>query len=120
MRATINGETYDTRRDEEICNNPSPDGDDQLYRTSGGRFYITQMSSFVDGVRLRYDQAPGDIDSGLDLCNLKEPLRLIERRMKTRLTCTREIIPMSDREALVWCVKTQIPDCFRSCVLDSI
>jgi hypothetical protein len=109
MRTTINGTTYDTEQAEAICNEPSPDGDDQLYRTQCGKFFLVAQNSFLDGVKLKPWQRPDEIAPELSFGEYLE-----------RVTLTHEVIPMTDREALTWCVKTQMPECFRGYVLESI
>jgi hypothetical protein len=120
MKATINGKTYDTEKAKEICNNPSPDGDDTLYRTPDGKFFVEVTSTFADGVQLRPDQSLEDVAPEISPGTAKVwgEVQYQERVRRTRTE--RRIIPLSDRETLVWCVKTQLPDCFRACVLDSI
>jgi hypothetical protein len=120
MKATIDNQTYDTKKAKEICMEPSPDGDDYLYQTKDGRFFLLETEMFLDGVKLRPDQDPDEIAPELDVCNFKVPLSEIEAQQRARIRCYQKIRPLSDRAALVWCVKTQIPACFRGYVLDAI
>jgi len=124
MNATINGLTYDTEEAEEICMCPSPDGDDILYRTEDGRFFLQKSETFMDGVKLCPDQDPDDIIGanyeGMDDDDFLDELEKASRERERRCKTTRTIVPMTEREALLWCVKTQIPDCFRGYVLESI
>ena len=122
MRATIDGKTYDTERSKEICSNPSPDGDDYLFQTKDGRFFLQIGTTFLDGVKLRPDQDAEILAPELNpfVCR-NEPTEVVAARRRARVRYVRTIIPvMSDREALVWCVKTQMPDCFRGYVLEAI
>ena len=112
MKATIRGATYDTKKAKEICTDASPDGDDILYQTKDGKFFVVLVSTFVNGVKLRPDQEPEDAAPERGLMRWEQRNR--------RIRCTRRIKPMSDREALVWYLKTQLPDCFRGYVLESI
>jgi hypothetical protein len=112
MKATINENTYDTEKAEEICTDASPDGEDILYRTKDGRFFVVLVHTFLDGVKLRPDEDPYERAPELDDMKLEQ--------VRTRIQHMHEIKPLSDREALVWCVKTQMPDCFRGYVLESI
>jgi len=49
MTAVINGKTYDTEEAKYICNDPSPDGNDNLYQTAEDEFFLEKSSTFVDG-----------------------------------------------------------------------
>jgi hypothetical protein len=109
MKATINGVTYDDRQAEMS----SPDGDDYLCRTKQGLFFLVTESTFLDGRKL--DDVPG-----LSIA-LGEGVRRLRRKQEERRErsyITREIIPLTDREAMTWCVKTQMPECFRGYVLE--
>jgi len=56
MRTTSDGITYDTETAQEICLDPSGDGDATLYRTNEGRFFLLPTETFLDGVKLRPNQ----------------------------------------------------------------
>ena len=125
MKATFNGILYDTDEAENICNATSRDGDDFLYQTSEGRFFLVKQSTYLDGVKLRPSESPEDVapelDSGSDdLEDAGESWASIYSERRRRIRVTRTIVPLSDREALVWCIKTQLPDAFRGRVLESI
>jgi len=121
MKATIKGTIYDTDAAQEICNSTSPDGDDLLYRTEDGRFFLVVMSMVVDGVKLRPSEEPEDVAPDLAPTDdsLEAMLDSLPKR-KGRIEVRETIIPLTDREALVWCVKTQLPQCFLGAVLDCI
>jgi hypothetical protein len=122
MNATINGQTYDTEQAEAICNEPSPDGDDQLYRTQCGKFFLVAQNTFLDGVKLKPWQTKDEIAPELSysLENRHSSMETIHQMNLERVTSTKEIIPMTDREALTWCVKTKMPECFRGYLLEAI
>lgn len=120
MPAKINRTPYNIATATHICTEPSPDGDDSLYRTRAGRFFIEEMSCYVDGVKIRPDQSPEDVAPELAHSNMAETSQTVHQWRLERVRYKRKIIPLSDREAMLWCVNTQIPDCFRGCVLDRI
>ena len=117
MKATINGRTYDTAKAEEICTDASPDGSDILYRTKDGSFFVVLVSTFVDGVRLRPNE---EVFAFEEACQAWLESGESWKHPQAHITQEKRIVTLSDREALVWCVKTQIPECFRGCVLESI
>lgn len=39
---------------------------------------------------------------------------------RARVEMSHEIVPLTNHEALVWCIKTQIPECLRGYLLDTI
>ncbi|MCX6925951.1 MAG: hypothetical protein NT154_22505 [Verrucomicrobia bacterium] len=121
MKATISGQTYNTEKAEEICTDASPDGDDILYRTKDGRFFLVVASTYLDGIKLLPSQDLHDraTELGIDT-SLSEAGNLNWTKLQARKTYTDEIIPLTDRQALEWCVKTQMPDCFRGYVLEAI
>ena len=121
IKAIIKGQTYDTAEAENLTSYSSPDGDDYLYRMPDGRFFLVVDSTFLDGIKLRPSQSVDDIVP--ELAVLQTPaLSLSEllRRRVNRVRITQRIVPLTEREALVWCVKTQIPECFMATVLESI
>lgn len=122
MKATINDLIYDTDEAEYQCSDSSPDGDDTLYRAEDGRFFLEVQETFLDGVKLRPGESVENLAPELDVCNndLGESPARISRRRRKRERVLRRIVPMTEREALTWCVKTQMPDCFRGYVLESI
>ncbi len=103
----------------EIINDSSPDGDDTLFQTRDGEFFLITTATLLDGKRLEPGQSLEDVApeiavgtaSNLTLAQ-QQRLRRVKRE-KTRVDLTRE-------QALVWCIKTQIPDCFRGYLLDCL
>lgn len=120
MKAKVNGRTYNTDTAENISNYPSPDGDDCLYRTRRGEFFLVQQRTFVDGKRLEPWQSASEIDCELSAGTCTKWCPETRAQKEQRVRVEREIVPLSKRAALVWCVKTQIPECLRGCVLDCI
>jgi hypothetical protein len=116
-----NNQIYDTKQAKEICSEPSPDGDDYLYQMPDGRFFLQVGTTFLDGVKIRPDQDVNELAPELDRVEFRnEPEESYFARRRARVRYVRTIVPISGREALVWCVKTQIPECFRGYVLESI
>ena len=103
-----------------ICNNASPDGDDNLSPAPDGRFFLEEMACRVDGVTLRPDQCPEDVAPELGMHNLTIPAETIMQNRRARLKWTKSTRPLTRRQALRWCIQTQIPECFRSRLLASI
>lgn len=115
-RATINGRTYDTSEAEAITDYPSPDGEDALYRSAEAGFFLVSTVTYLDGRRLKPDKSVDELAPELYSGALHEMRAERFRRLKVK----RAIIPLTDRDALIWCVKAHIPECFRGCILDSI
>lgn len=105
MKITINGITYDTDQAAKLAHFPTHSSDQQLYRSEAVGFFLLVLQICVDGQKL------GPNEVWIDLG---------KRPRKTRLCITARIVPMSNREALTWCIKTQIPLPFRGLLLESI
>ena len=61
-----------------------------------------------------------DLAPELSFGNLeKRPDDLRVERWR-RICFKHEIVPPADREAMVWCTKAHIPECFRGYLLESI
>jgi hypothetical protein len=121
MKVTIHGTTFNTEEVEQIATDASPVGDDCLYRTPEGQFFPVLMSTFVDSIRLGPSECPEDREPELDYTqSWGNATRHVMKQCRARIRCTKRIVPVTDRQTLVWCVKTQIPECFRGCILESI
>jgi hypothetical protein len=112
MKATINGVRYNTAGLQDIAMEPG-NHEERLYRTKAGDFFIHRIIQCVDGRELAHLEAwPLDCD-GLSVVD--------HRGIKTRrLSLKESIVPLSRKEAMIWIVKTQIPETFRGYFLDCI
>jgi hypothetical protein len=113
MKATLHGHTFDTEDAKDICNDDSPDGGDWLYQTKDGRFFLVEMTTYLDGRKLKPWEDVNDVAPEL------QSLEAMGDRL-ARVELCQQIIPLSSREAMRWCIKTQIPECFRGYLLDCI
>jgi|GEM_PF-6817484 len=83
--------------------------EEYLYRTKAGRFWLRRTVCFVDGRELgNLEPIPREVDDAP-----------VEVRQK-RLTCKESIVHMTTREAMIWCIKTQIPETLRGYLLDCV
>lgn len=119
-RATINGKTYDTAEAESITDYPSADGDDFLYRSAEAGFFLVNTATFLDGRRLQPWQEVDELAPELSFGNLEQGSDAIRAERRRRIRIEHEIVPLTDREAMVWCIKAHIPECFRGYLLESI
>ncbi len=119
-RATINGKTYDTEEAEHITNYPSPDGDEELYRSDASGFFLVSTLAWLDGRRLKPWESVEDIAPELGFGNMAKRTGDIRAERERRTRVEHEILPLTDREAMVWCIKAHIPECFRGYLLESI
>jgi len=111
MRTEVNGKLYDTSDSEDIAINTLPTGDNHLFQTKQGDFFLLLQQCYLDGRELGpgedlYELAP----------DLFTPGASEERNRRTKSVLT--IQPVTTKEALVWCVKTQIPKQLRGYMLD--
>ncbi len=120
MRATINGRTYDTDKSEEVATGFSDAGDAKLYQTRHRDFFLVKEDRYLDGHRLAPSECIEDIAPELTPRGNRfgDPKTTAERGRRYRLC--RTIIPVDQREAMIWCIKTQIPAQFRGYVLESV
>lgn len=116
MKTRINGKLAT-----EIAMDPSPDGDDTLYRTASGEFYLEEGTTFVDGNKLKPWEEVEVIAPELDYC--RGPAAQITSKIEAsrrRVRHVTSIKRLSARDAMIWCIRTQIPECFRGYLLESI
>ena len=111
MRTELNGKFYDTGDSADIAIDTLPNGDNHLYQTKQGEFFLLLQQSYLDGRKLGpeedlYELAP----------DLFAPGAGEERGRRTKSVFT--IQPLTNKEAVVWCVKTQIPKQLRGYMLD--
>lgn len=116
MKATIDGQTYDTEQAECVASDCGRDNDINLYQTAQGAFFLEKIECLLDGKPLPPGKQAWDIDSRLGPIRSKRAQRERNRRMSYR----HHIWPVSARQAMIWCIKTQIPECFRGYFLESI
>ena len=106
MKIIIKGITYDTDTASKLAHLPTQSSDQQLYHSEEVGFFLLVLQICVDGQKLGPNEVWVDLGK-------KKP-------RKSRLCVTARIIPMSNRDALVWCIKTQIPLTFRGFLLECI
>jgi hypothetical protein len=106
VKITIDGITYDTDTARKLAHKPTTSSDQQLYRTPDGRFFVLLLQMYVDGKKLGPDEIWIDLGK-------KKPRR-------SRLCITARIVPVSNRKAVEWCIKTQIPETFRGYLLECL
>lgn len=106
MRKKIGNRTYDTDKAKSLATDRSQSAHQELFHTADGQFFLLVHQIYVDGKRMN----PHEL--WVDLRNKSSE--------KSRLRCVQEILPLTDREAVEWCVKTQIPVTLRGYVLDCI
>jgi hypothetical protein len=106
VKITIGDITYDTNTAKKWARKPTYSSDQQLYQTPSGEFFLVILQLHADGIKL----GPNEI--WIDL-GRKKP-------SKSRLCLTARILPLKNRKAMEWCIKTQIPPPFRGYILESI
>lgn len=140
MKASINGRIYDTEQAEwQSTFLTHSGGEHRLYRTPVGEFFIALEETVLDGRRL----APTETLESLapELCEPTPDIAENEpdfnefaetqpdpgetrlhwlRERARRVASDQRILPVSDKEALRWCIQTQIPDCFKGYLLDCL
>ena len=111
MRTEVNGKFYDTGDSEDLAIDTLPTGDNHLYQTKQGEFFLLFQQSYLDGRKLGPEE---------DLYELAPDLFIrgaaVERDRRTKSVLA--IRPITNREAVVWCVNTQIPKQLRGYLLD--
>jgi hypothetical protein len=127
MKATIDGQTYDTEHAKEIGMADNYSQDEFLFRTKDGRFFLWRMTLYLDGAKLPPGKGLDDMAPELFGFDKLEGTygeesedAICLRRRRERVKRVDTILPMTRREAMVWCIKTQIPECFRGYFLESI
>ncbi|MEO8427672.1 MAG: hypothetical protein ABI651_11240 [Verrucomicrobiota bacterium] len=123
MRAKINGKLYDTEQAHQLANWLTYSNTiHALYQTKAGDFFLALKDYVLDGRRL------GTLESFHELApELQEDqtetaanrLRRWEAR-ELRVRIETRIIPMAVREAVEWVIRTNVPECFRGVLLESL
>lgn len=106
MKAEIAGKIYDTDTATKLAGKATPSSQQDFLQTPEGDFCLWVHQVYVDGKKL------GPNDLWVDLRTTASG--------RSRLSCHRHILPLTPREALDWCVKTQIPSPLRGYLLDSL
>jgi len=106
VKVTINGKVYDTNLSKKLAHHPTSSSDQQLFQTDSGEFFLLKLQMLVDGEKI------GPHEIWVDLGE-KKP-------RKSRLCITARVIPLTNRQAMEWCIKTQIPATLRGYLLESI
>ena len=106
MKKTIEGKTYDTENATSIAAESTHSSYQVLYQNEEGEFFLVIHQVYVDGKRLNPHELWVDLRQN--------------PKANGRLQCAQEIMPLVPRQALEWCVKTQIPETLRGYLLDCI
>lgn len=106
VRTEIAGKFYDTETALKLAGKGSPSSQQDFMQTPDGAFFLWLHQVYVDGQKL------GPNDLWIDLRT--------DPKARSRLHCQRQIVPLTSREALEWCIKTQIPETLRGYLLDSL
>ena len=106
VKIQIGNKIYDTGSASSLAGHRTSSTHQELWRTPEGDFFLLVHQIYVDGRKL------GPHDTWVDLRT--------RPHCSSRLQCRRGIRPLKRREALEWCIKTQIPETFRGLLLESI
>ena len=106
VKAEIAGKIYDTDTATKLAGKATPSSQQDFLQTPEGNFFLWVHQVYVDGKKL------GPHDLWVDLRSTPAG--------RSRLNCHRHILPLTPREALDWCVKTQIPAPLRGYLLDAL
>ena len=106
MRKKIGKHVYDTTTAKSLAAERSQSAHQELYQSPEGHFFLLVHQIYVDGKRLNPHELWVDLRK--------------KSSEKSRLRCVQEIVPLTNKEAVEWCVKTQIPATLRGYVLDCI
>ena len=111
MRTEVNGKFYDTSDSEDLAIDTLPTGDNHLYQTKQGEFFLLFQQSYLDGRKLGPEEDLYELAPDLFIRGAAD-----ERDRRTKSVFA--IRPITNREAVVWCVNTQIPKQLRGYLLD--
>lgn len=106
MKKTIGNTSYDTEISTSLAAERTQSTHQELHQTPEGEFFLLIHQIYVDGKRLNPHELWVDLRDASG--------------EQSRLRCVQDILPLSHREAVEWCVKTQIPETLRGYVLDSL
>ena len=106
MRKKIGNKLYDTGTAKSLAADRTQSVHQELFHSPEGDFFLLVHQIYVDGKRLNPHELWLDLRS--------------KTSEQSRLRCVQEIVPLTDRDAVEWCVKTQIPATLRGYVLDCI
>ena len=112
MKTTLNGKTYDTDAASEITMHTTSAGENKLYQTHDGEFFLVEQTCSLDGRKLKPWESPEALAPELDDAH--------PHVRRSRIQFEEAIVTLSTRAAMEWCIKTQIPECFRGYLLASI
>ena len=102
MKATIGDITYDTDDATFLANSCAASGEQRLYQMRSRQFFLVVLESYVDGVKLGLHEGWVEVGSA-----------------RSRLQVKEHLLPLTCRQAVEWCVKTQIPATLRGYLLES-
>ncbi|MEI8291754.1 MAG: hypothetical protein WCH99_19985 [Verrucomicrobiota bacterium] len=108
MKKTIKGVTYDTETAESFVWNALMGEDQTLSQTKTGHFFLFAMRPLVDGKLVPKGKDPGEILPAL----FGDQKSIEHKAAQARLAWRGIIKPLTRRQALAWCIKTQMPRTF--------
>lgn len=106
MKVLLEGKVYDTDSAKRLAYKATLSSHQELYQTAEGDFFLFLYQIYIDGNKL----GPHELWVNLS------PLEC----GASRVSLSRGILPLKTREALEWCIKTQVPETFRGYLLESI
>lgn len=106
----MNSKRFDPKHAEELANYPTMSTDEKLFRTEEGEFFLKLTDTWVDMRRLSPDEDAVETYFAAGVENLPSP----------RVVHTTKITSLTHRQAMEWCIKTQIPETFRGYLLDCL
>jgi len=106
MKKTIGDKTYDSDTARSIAGERTQATHQELFHTPEGDFFLLIHQIYVDGKRLNPHELWVDLRPATS--------------EQSRLRCAQNIVPLTHREAVEWCIKTQIPETLRGYVLDCL
>lgn len=129
MKATIDGREYDPAQAKHQATFLTyNDTEYVLYQTSDGDFFLLLDCYSLDGrelgpMEVLEDLAPEFKDVtpwGSRRPKSKTALRRLEQEWQRRVKHYERLVPLTNKEALAWCIKTQIPASLRGYLLDCL
>jgi len=106
MKKVIDGISYDTEKDKCLAEKTDYYGMSwSLRQTRSGNFYIHEACYYVSGKRKPYGM---DIETFAPGCIIRD----VHPRFRNDVEERHSIKPITRSQALVWCIRTQMPRTF--------
>lgn len=102
---------FDTKSSQELTACPYLSREEKLYLDPDGQFFLQTCDHIVDGRKLKRDE---------DFIGLCSELGIGFPDPKKRTRLVKNYKALSFRQALEWCVRTQIPEMFQATLLQAI